>query len=40
MVLHLNKDMEAQQAKQDERRSQMFGNNDVPPGGDKGDDGT
>ena len=27
-----DKDLEAQQAKQDERRSQMFGNNDVPPG--------
>ncbi len=34
------KDMEAQQTKQDERRKQMFGNDDVPPGGDKGDDGT
>jgi SPP1 family phage portal protein len=34
------KELEEQQVEQDERRSKMFGNNDVPPGGDKGDDGT
>ena len=34
------KDMQKQQVASDERRSKMFGNDDVPPGGDEGDDGT
>ena len=34
------KDLQKQQTAADERRKQMFGNDDVPHGGDKGDDGT
>ncbi len=29
------KELEEQQTKQDDRRKQIFGNDDVPPGGDK-----